>query len=111
MKTTLVFRGDWIENEFQLQKVPLDHQIEFQNLFHAVTFCPPDRLVCFANNRSIPSLFSATFLKDPTEPEEQKYLLFILRTAFSRLRWFLIGMGGGGRVIFRDSNTSLHKHG
>ena len=84
----------------------LDHQMAFQIFLHTVTCCRPVCLVCVANDRIISFLPSATFLKDPTEPEEQTYLLLLYGLRFRQLRGFLIGM----ELTCRDSNTSVHKH-
>ena len=60
----------------------------------------------FTNNRSIPSLLSITFLKDPTDPQDQRHLLLLYGLRFRQFRWFLICRA----LTCRDSNTSLHKH-
>ena len=75
--------------------------------FHTVSLRLPVYLDCFANIRSTPWLLLATFLKDPTETEEQRYLLLLCGLRARQFGWFLIGMG----LTCHDSNTSLHKHG
>ena len=65
MKTIFAFRRDWISNKKSSKMVSLDHQMEFQNVFHTVAFCLPDSLVCFAKSRSIPSLPSTTCSERP----------------------------------------------
>ena len=81
-------------------------QIKCHIFFRTVTFCLTVCPVCFANNRSIPSLLSATYLKDLTEPEAQRYFLLLHSLLSLQFRWCLIGLV----LACRDSNTSLHKH-
>ena len=93
MRTTFVYLCGWILNKFQSQVMSLDHQMGFQILSHTVGFCLPVCLVCFANNRSLPSLHSTTSRKDPTEPELQRCLLLLYGLRFRQFRWLLTGMG------------------
>ena len=77
----------------------MDHQMEFQKFLYGDF---PS-----AKKKNIPSLLSTTLRKDPTEPEERKYLLFSLRTAFSAIP---LVSDRACSWLCRDSNTSLHKH-
>ena len=61
--------------EMSVLMVFVDHQMEFKIFCHAVTSRLPVRRACFASNTSIPLLLATTFLKDPTEPEEQRCFL------------------------------------
>ena len=106
MKTTFVFRRHWIKINFN-QKISLDHPEEFQVFFHTVTCSLPSCLVCFETKTKEFHGCSTICLKDPTEPEEQKYLASLYGLRFRQFRCFLIGTG----LSCRDSNESLHKHG
>ena len=75
------------------------HKMEFRIFFQTVTFCRSVCLERFANDRSIPLLRSTTFRKDPTETEEQKYLLLLCGLRFRQFLWFLMDMG----LMCRDS--------
>ena len=108
MKTTLVFRGDWSEKYVCSNRYYWTTKWSSTSFSYGdFTFCLPVCLVCVAINRSIPSLLSTTFLKDPAELAEQRYLLLLYGLHFRHFRRFQIGMG----FTCRDSITRLQKHG
>ena len=59
----------------------------------------------FRKYRRIPPLLTKEFLKDPTEPAVQRYLVCPCELRVGQFRWFRIGMG----LTCRDSDTTLQK--
>ena len=92
------------ENSFQAHTVSLDHQMVFQIFFHTVTFLSTS-LCCVFRKKKNPSLHATTFLKDPTETEDQRHLLSFYGRRFRQFRPSLICMA----FTCRHSNNSLHK--
>ena len=94
MKTTFVFRTDWIANKISAKNGQVD--------FDTVTLRLPIGLVRCASNRSSPSLLATFFQKELTEGEVQRYDLLHYGPRSRQFRWFLIGVV----LTCRDSNTS-----
>ena len=76
--------------------------MEFQIFFHEVTFCLP---LCLDVSQMTEAFhgFSPLFLIDPTESEEQRYLLLLCGLRLRQFRWFLICV----ELTCRDSTTNL----
>ena len=80
METTFDCRRDWIKIKFCHKW----YQMEFQIFFHAVTFLSSSlSSYVLQITEAFPRFSPTLFVKDPTEPEEQKYLLLLYGLRFS----------------------------
>ena len=91
MKTTVVFRGDWIDTKFQSPKKSITGPSNgVPNLLSYGDFsvCQFVLYVSLAKRRSIPLFLTTTFLQDPTETEEKRYPLLLYGLFFGNSNGF-----------------------
>ena len=87
MKTTFVFRRDWIEKISSPKWSRWTIKWSSKSGFFRGPYVCPCCLGCFENNRNIPLLLSITFLKDPTEPEVPRSLSLLYGLRFRQFPW------------------------